>query len=974
MIRAWIAIALLAASWLPGLGYYHQAAWLECAVLVAAGTLLLLGTVRRVPGRVWSGIATVLFVPAIWLAPWPYWMVPALLAAGGALSALPIPRRWPRRLGAAAVAAGSVLLAQALAMLAYESLTARSHDLPAPLPGFLAAVARLLGIDAAADGSTLVLSCWRTTNRLGATWELFLDPVTACFLAGGGAFLAVAGWAQAPGHDRPRRRWLASAGALALCVLVWLPVRAGLLMALYLHRVLLTEYEAPLDLMDQFWSTKLLVLLTAVPVLLAWRFVRLPRPGGEPAPPRGAILRGLWYRQSALLACAGVCALCLACLWEPVGERKGGRVLVVERFDQGSHPTWEPIRKPYDTEWFGHDAGYNYACIHEYCSRFYDADMLSSKPLEADDLAECDVLVIKIPMSVYESEKSLLSLPVVPDEMPYEWHDAPESKLVGRRWARDGMDAFAHLLKVGLMRQLHPLAPEAWAYEWLDEPGERVLRPRYSPEEVEVIRSFVERGGGLLLIGEHTNFGRTSANLNPIARPFGFAFRNDGVYGIDTVYDQLYEPPLVPHPILQNMPPLDFAGSCTIAPGTSAGCAVIRDRGLKTLMADYFMSNFLPEPKNRPEMRYGAFIQLWATRYGRGRVVAFTDSTVFSNFSTFEPGKAELMLGMLEWLNRADEAGELRWRLAAVGASALAIVLLGSLLLGGHWLLLAGAGMLGWAASVLVLLHAPPFAMALPEAKRPMVKVVIDRTVCDAPLSKSGFIGGKPEGFGVFERWFLRLRHLPPGTHGDEARDGIPVFTTRAKGEKAFSGDLLVFLHPHLDATPEFRDGLEAYVAAGGKVLVVDSTQNQGSTANSLLEPFGLSVEPLVDERGHPPAPGYVVGPDGWPFVPVASAWHVAGGEPFALLNDVPVGASVRYKKGLVVAIGFGSRFTDANMGISGDVVPPPRQDEITEFRPDGQLRDAFDFQFEMIREILKGQPLPPPMAIPEPADESPEP
>ena len=51
-------------------------------------------------------------------------------------------------------------------------------------------------------------------------------------------------------------------------------------------------------------------------------------------------------------------------------------------------------------------------------------------------------------------------------------------------------------------------------------------------------------------------------------------------------------------------------------------------------------------------MRYGAFNQLWATRHGSGRVLAWTDSTIFSNFSAFEPGKTELMLGMLEWLNR----------------------------------------------------------------------------------------------------------------------------------------------------------------------------------------------------------------------------------------------------------------------------------------------------------------------------------
>ena len=86
----------------------------------------------------------------------------------------------------------------------------------------------------------------------------------------------------------------------------------------------------------------------------------------------------------------------------------------------------------------------------------------------------------------------------------------------------------------------------------------------------------------------------------------------------------------------------------------SLGRAVIRSTGLRNLPADYHVSNFYPQVEDHAYSRYGAFVQLWATRRGAGRVAAFTDSTVFSNFSTFEPGKAELMLGMLEWLNHRN--------------------------------------------------------------------------------------------------------------------------------------------------------------------------------------------------------------------------------------------------------------------------------------------------------------------------------
>ncbi len=43
MIRIWAALALLAASWLPGLGYFEPVSWPAWAVMVTAAVLLLAG-------------------------------------------------------------------------------------------------------------------------------------------------------------------------------------------------------------------------------------------------------------------------------------------------------------------------------------------------------------------------------------------------------------------------------------------------------------------------------------------------------------------------------------------------------------------------------------------------------------------------------------------------------------------------------------------------------------------------------------------------------------------------------------------------------------------------------------------------------------------------------------------------------------------------------------------------------------------
>jgi hypothetical protein len=117
---------------------------------------------------------------------------------------------------------------------------------------------------------------------------------------------------------------------------------------------------------------------------------------------------------------------------------------------------------------------------------------------------------------------------------------------------------------------------------------------------------------------------------------------------------------LAGHPSVQHVGVMDFATSCSLDVRGSSGRAAIRSTGLKNKTAEYHVENFYPVPSDSAKMRYGAFVQLWSTCYGRGRVMAFTDSTIFSNFCTFEPGKAELMLGMLEWLNYRDRLGNPR--------------------------------------------------------------------------------------------------------------------------------------------------------------------------------------------------------------------------------------------------------------------------------------------------------------------------
>ncbi|MDY0355388.1 MAG: DUF4350 domain-containing protein [Sedimentisphaerales bacterium] len=832
MKRAWIGLALLSASWLFGLGYYHDPNGAIWAILILVGTGLLIGVDLRAPARIESTIATALLMPVLILVPWPWRAAVLLLVTGLLLCAAPIPRRWPGRVGQAVLAAGTILVLQAAGMLAYESVTARSHELPPPLAAMLCAIARAIGIPAALDGSTLALYSIRHTHRLGATWGLLLDPATFSFLVGGVILICLQ--ASRASISRSFARLLGLVGGVAL----WLPVRAAILIAVHMHRALRTEYNEPLTLMGPFWNPWVLLALLGGPVFLVWRFVHTPptvvQTMGTPRRSRRIVC--------VVLAFVGALLVTTGLLWTPSGPRKQGRIRVDEH-----RSNWERTDRPYDPNWYGQESGYNYACIYDYASRFYDMDRLYD-PIDANTLAECDVLVVKVPTA------------------------------------------------------------------------------RYTPEEVEHIERFVENGGGLLLIGEHTNVFNSGTYLNDIAARFDFGFRHDCLFDIDTPFEQLYRPPLVPHPIVQHMPPMDFAVSCSIDPGTGSGRAAIRATGLRSLPADYHASNYYPQVEDRADARYGAFVQLWAMDHAAGRIAAFGDSTIFSNFSTFEPGKAELMLGMLEWLNHRAPSGNPQPVLIVLGL----LLAAGALIPGRRWpggriVLLSGV-LLGLTSAGVAVRAMHRSAMPVPKALRPFTHVVIDRTVCDSPLSRSGFISGQADGFGIFERWILRLG----------------CFTSRREGRDAFSGDLLVFLNPRREVDADFRRQLADYVGAGGKVLIVDSPANTASTANALLHPFGMQIV------ASPLPAGPLQTPAGWPAgVPAQNAGQVEGGTPLIRIAGRPVAATAEFGDGTVTAIGFGAQFADPGMGVTGETIP------------DATMRNLYELQFQLLRSILSAtQPI----------------
>ncbi len=651
--------------------------------------------------------------------------------------------------------------------------------------------------------------------------------------------------------------------------------------------------------MNQFFSPWVLLVMLTPPILLAWRCVRLlgdmPLPEApaeeetrrpsrkSPFPsaplskgegsrgvhpqPRAPRLRSnasgsLSVKYLAAAACClfGAILVALGLQWEPMGTRKAGRVMIVEK-----HSPWSPFNPehPYDTEFIGggddeHGSSYNYAAAYRYLRQYYEMSCLTEKdPIDGKTLSACDVLVIKIP------------------------------------------------------------------------------RVRFAPEEIQAIVQFVEDGGGLLLIGDHTNLERSSAHMNDITRAFGFTFRDDVLYSAQPSPDQEhYQAAMVPHPAIMHVPDFDFAVSCSIDPGISQGRPVVAAPGLWSMPGDYHMENYMFYAQHLPETRFGSFIQAWSTHGGRGRVIAWGDSTIFSNFCLYQPGKAQVLLNLVEWLNHRGGPGVWwLWTLLGLGAMVNGLWLVrrpgvpGAR--GSAWLVLVAAAACGWTvgSTATAALQAREMPLPTPEADRRLPCVVIDRTTSQAPLAKGPDNDDRAgRGFGLLEQAISRLGYR----------------TVRAVGDDVFQGDAVVMIYPIRPITEAFRKRLAEYVNGGGRLLVMDAGVNEvPSTSNQILRPFGLSLNYTMSWQGE------LVLVEPWPRNQVDFAWEVIGGQSVGTLNgERTVCAVVPCGKGVVMAISFGNMFNDKNLGNDCWHTPGPAE------------RARYDVLFALLRRLVEDKPI----------------
>lgn len=153
----------------------------------------------------------------------------------------------------------------------------------------------------------------------------------------------------------------------------------------------------------------------------------------------------------------------------------------------------------------------------------------------------------------------------------------------------------------------------------------------YSEAEKKALLRYVEDGGGLLLVSDHTDLFGMSTFLNEIAEPMRLRFEADDQFelrrgGMSEVVSQ----PGSRRGIMSGVGKVQFLTGCTMR--APLGTETLVGQGMGAEPVDYSHVNFFGDMQAQRTDSWGAFLQMAVVEYGKGRVGAFTDSTQLSNF------------------------------------------------------------------------------------------------------------------------------------------------------------------------------------------------------------------------------------------------------------------------------------------------------------------------------------------------------
>jgi hypothetical protein len=301
-----------------------------------------------------------------------------------------------------------------------------------------------------------------------------------------------------------------------------------------------------------------------------------------------------------------------------------------------------------------------------------------------------------------------------------------------------------------------------------------------------------------------------------------------------------------------------------------------------------------------------------STRCGKGRIVSFTDSTLWSNFFVFIPGKPELALALADYVNRYESFPW--WRaLALLGGLGclLAAVVGASGLRREGWVWFAAVGFLAFGASARLIQSVNLQNYPLPEPHTPVPQLNFESEHSQFFVPELRLARNEDKDLSTFYLWTQRIGIVPR------------KFATLEDAMAQPGGQMI------LEPAKPFDDGelasLKSFVETGGTLYILDDPSNRASSSGPLMRQFGLEFEmrPVADVGYRQGDPQDVL----W-----RGGGRIKGGKPIHMAPDSTVNC-VRSMigEGQVIAFANSHVFERKTMGYTA-MIPNPIQNTISQF------------------------------------------
>ncbi|MDH7507107.1 MAG: hypothetical protein QHH15_04905, partial [Candidatus Thermoplasmatota archaeon] len=182
------------------------------------------------------------------------------------------------------------------------------------------------------------------------------------------------------------------------------------------------------------------------------------------------------------------------------------------------------------------------------------------------------------------------------------------------------------------------------------------INKSFTPNEKQIIWDFVEKGGSLLVLGDHTNVGETQEPLNDLLTPVEISFRFDSALPLDSKFNWMNCHQFLHHPLTYNIKNFN---EIQISVGASLNTSI---DSIPFIIGRYSLSDkgdlenkdmsYLGDYKYNPGEQIGDTILAAAAYYKKGKVVVFGDTSTFQNSAIAYT--YPFIYNIVKWLNSKE--------------------------------------------------------------------------------------------------------------------------------------------------------------------------------------------------------------------------------------------------------------------------------------------------------------------------------